>query len=159
MYSEPGRGTTFKVYLPRVDASVEPLAPARLVEGTPAGTETILLAEDDDQLRKLVGGLLARIGYQVLPAANAEEALAQAGQYPGHIHLLLSDVVMPGAGGHQLARRLAEARPATRTLFMSGYTEAAIIDHGMLERGLHYLQKPFTPAVLARRVRDVLDSE
>jgi two-component system cell cycle sensor histidine kinase/response regulator CckA len=159
VYSEPGRGATFKIYLPRVDAPLESPAPARLAEGTPAGTETILLAEDDEQLRKLVRGLLDRMGYQVLSAATAEEALAQAGEYGEHIHLLLTDVVMPGVGGHQLARRLAEVRPETRTLFMSGYTDAAIVDHGNLERRLHYLQKPFTPSVLARRVRDVLDAE
>ena len=159
VYSEPGKGATFKVYLPRVDAPVEPQTPPRPIQGTPAGTETILLAEDDEQLRKLVRGLLDRIGYQVLSAASAEEALAQAREHGSQIHLLLTDVVMPGEGGHQLARRLAEARPATRTLFMSGYTDAAIVDHGILERGHHYLQKPFTPAVLARRVRDVLDAE
>jgi CheY-like chemotaxis protein len=159
VYSEPGRGATFKVYLPRVDAPVESLAPARPVEGTTAGTETILLAEDDEQLRKLVRGLLDRMGYRVLSAAGAEDALGQAREHRGHIHLLLSDIVMPGEGGHQLARRLAETRPAIRALFMSGYTDAAIVDHGILERGLHYLQKPFTPAVLARRVRDVLDAE
>jgi len=141
------------------DAPVESLSPARPVEGTLAGTETILLAEDDEQLRKLVRGLLDRMGYQVLSAASTEEALAQAGEYRGYIHLLLTDVVMPGEGGHQLARRLAEVRPETRTLFMSGYTDAAIVDHGILERGLHYLQKPFTPSVLARRVRDVLEAD
>lgn len=159
VYSEPGRGATFKVYLPRVDAPVESSTPARPVQRTLAGTETILLAEDDEQLRKLVRGLLDRVGYQVLSAASAEEALGKARQHRGEIHLLLTDVVMPGEGGHQLARRLAEARPATRTLFMSGYTDAAIVDHGILERGHHYLQKPFTPAVLAQRVRDVLDVE
>jgi len=159
VYSEPGKGATFKVYLPRVDAPVEPQTPPRPIQGTPAGTETILLAEDDEQLRKLVRGLLDRVGYQVLSAASAEDALAQARRYRGQIHLLLTDVVMPGEGGHQLASRLAQARPATRTLFMSGYTDAAIVDHGILERGHHYLQKPFTPAVLARRVRDVLDAE
>jgi two-component system cell cycle sensor histidine kinase/response regulator CckA len=159
VYSEPGRGTTFKIYLPRVDAPVESPPPARLVAGTPVGTETILLAEDDEQLRKLVRGLLDRMGYQVLAAATAEEALARAAEHSGRIHLLLTDVVMPGAGGHQLAGRLAEVRPETRTLFMSGYTDAAIVDHGILERGLHYLQKPFTPSVLARRLRDVLDAQ
>ena len=157
--SEPGRGATFTVYFPRVDTPAEPLTPARRVHGTPRGTETILLAEDDEPLRKLVREYLERLGYQVIPAASAGEALAQARRYKGSIHLLLTDVVMPGEGGRELAARLAAVRPEARTLFMSGHTDATIVDHGILEPGIHYLQKPFTPAVLARRLREVLDSE
>jgi two-component system cell cycle sensor histidine kinase/response regulator CckA len=159
VYSEPGRGATFKLYLPRVDAPVESPAPGRPTEGTPLGTETVLLAEDDEQLRKLVRGFLERVGYRVLAAASAAEALGQAREHEGPVHLLLTDVVMPGQSGRELAGLLAETRPEIRTLFMSGYTDAAIMDQGILERGLEYLQKPFTPAVLARRVRDVLDAE
>jgi two-component system cell cycle sensor histidine kinase/response regulator CckA len=159
VYSEPGRGTTFKIYLPRVEAPAESLAPVHRAQGTPSGTETILLAEDDDQLRKLLGGFLQRLGYRVLAAANSEEALAEAAKHAGTIHLLLTDVVMPGESGRQLARRLEEVRPGLRTLYVSGYTDATIMDQSILERGHHYLQKPFTPTVLARRVREVLDSE
>jgi CheY-like chemotaxis protein len=125
---------------------------------TLSGTETILLAEDDEMLRPLAKGLLDKLGYTVLEAENADQALGVAGAHAGPIHLLVSDVVMPGASGRELARRLAETRPATRVLYVSGYTDDAIVHHGMLEPGLHFLQKPFTPAALARKVREVLDA-
>jgi nitrogen-specific signal transduction histidine kinase len=156
VYSEPGRGTTFKVYLPRVDAPAEAVARPRET-GTLVGTETILLAEDDETLRPLAKGLLEKLGYRVLDAENAERALALAAAHGGPIHLLVADVVMPGASGRELARRLAQTRPDTKVLYISGYTDDAIVHHGMLEPGLHFLQKPFTPAALARKVRDVLD--
>jgi DNA-binding response OmpR family regulator len=155
-YSEPGRGATFKVYLPRVDAPVEVAERPPELAGTATGTETILLAEDDDMLRPLVRGLLDKLGYTVLEAANAEAAEARARDHQGRIDLLLTDVVMPGESGRELARRLAEVRPEMPVLYMSGYTDDAIVRHGILERGIHYLQKPFTPAALARRVREVL---
>ncbi len=157
VYSEPGHGTTFKLYLPRVDAPAEPQAPPREA-ATVTGTETILLAEDDEILRPLTKGLLAKLGYTVLEAESADQALAVAGARQGPIHLLLADVVMPGASGRELARRLAQSRPETRVLYVSGYTDDAIVHHGMLEPGLNFLQKPFTPAALARKVREVLDA-
>jgi two-component system, cell cycle sensor histidine kinase and response regulator CckA len=157
VYSEAGHGTTFKVYLPRVNAPVEPQPPAREA-ATVTGTETILLAEDDEMLRPLAKGLLGKLGYTVLEAENAEQALAVAGAHPGPIHLLVADVVMPGASGRELARRLEPTRPDTRVLYVSGYTDDAIVHHGMLEPGLNFLQKPFTPTALARKVREVLDS-
>ena len=157
VYSEAGHGTTFKVYLPRVDAPVEPQAPAREAV-TVTGTETILVAEDDETLRPLAKGLLEKLGYTVLEAENAEQALGVAGAHAGPIHLLVADVVMPGASGRELARRLAQSRPETRVLYVSGYTDDAIVHHGMLEPGLNFLQKPFTPAALARKVREVLDA-
>ena len=157
VYSEPGHGTTFKLYLPRVDAPAEPQAPPRET-ATLTGTETILLAEDDEILRPLTKGLLAKLGYTVLDAESAEQALAVAGARQGPIHLLVADVVMPGASGRELARRLAQSRPETRVLYVSGYTDDAIVHHGMLEPGLKFLQKPFTPAALARKVREVLDA-
>jgi len=157
VYSEPGRGTTFKIYLPRVDAPAEAIGRPREADSV-AGTETILLAEDDPMLRPLTQALLEKLGYTVLAAANAEEALGVAGRHGGRIHLLVSDVVMPGASGRELARRLSASRPDTKTLYVSGYTDDAIVHHGMLEPGLHFLQKPFTPAALARRVREVLDA-
>jgi signal transduction histidine kinase len=157
VYSEPGHGTTFKVYLPRVDAPVDPQAPPREV-GTITGTETILLAEDDEMLRPLSKGLLEKLGYTVLESENASQALGLADAHVGPIHLLIADVVMPGASGRELARRLADSRPDTKVLYVSGYTDDAIVHHGMLEPGLNFLQKPFTPAALASKVREVLDA-
>ena len=158
-YSEPGHGATFKVYLPQVEAPVEatvrPPEPGR----TLGGTETVLLAEDDELLRPLARGLLEKLGYTVLDAGTAAAALALAHAHGGPIHLLLTDVVMPGESGRQLARRLGEVRPDMRVLYTSGYSDDAIVHHGMLEPGLNYLQKPFTPATLARSVREVLDAK
>ncbi len=157
VYSEPGQGATFKIYLPRVDAPID-VAPRPKEGGTLAGTETVLMAEDDDLLRPLAQNVLEKFGYTVLAAANADAALASASGHQGPIHLLVSDVVMPGASGRELARRLAATHPETKVLFVSGYTDDAIVHHGMLEPGLNYLQKPFTPATLARKVREVLDA-
>ena len=124
-----------------------------------AGTETVLIAEDDTILLPLVRGLLEKLGYRVLEAANAAEALEGARRHRGPIHLLVADVVMPGASGRDLARELNETRPETKVLYVSGYTDDAIVHHGMLEEGLNFLQKPFTPGALARKVREVLDAE
>jgi two-component system cell cycle sensor histidine kinase/response regulator CckA len=157
VYSELGRGTTFKIYLPRVDNAPDQIAKPK-ESRTLAGTETILLAEDDAILRPLARQLLEKLGYTVLEGEDAETALAAAAAHKGPIHLLVADVVMPGPSGRELARRLAEVRPETKVLYVSGYTDDAIVHHGMLEPGLNFLQKPFTPAVLARKVRDVLDT-
>jgi len=110
-------------------------------------------------LRPLARGLLEKLGYTVLDAADAEEALEAARQYPEVIHLLLTDVVMPGASGRELARQLENPRPQIKVLYVSGYTDDAIVHHGMLEPGLNFLQKPFTPTALARKVREVLDTK
>jgi PAS domain S-box-containing protein len=158
VYSEIGRGTTFKIYLPRVDAPAEPLSKPRET-GSITGTETILLAEDDPLLRPLAKALLEKLGYAVLEGSDAPSALAAARAHTGRIHLLVTDVVMPGPSGRELARELVEFRPDTKVLYVSGYTDDAIVHHGMLEPGLNFLQKPFTPAVLARKVREVLDME
>jgi PAS domain S-box-containing protein len=157
-YSEPGRGTTFKIYLPHVDAPADELAPPREA-GTIRGNETILLAEDDETLRPLAKSLLEKLGYTVLEAENAVQALAVAGRHAGPIHLLVADVVMPGASGRELARQLAQSRPDTRVLYVSGYTDDAVVHHGMLDPGLAFLQKPFTPDGLARKVRELLDEQ
>jgi PAS domain S-box-containing protein len=156
VYSEVGRGTTFKVYLPRVDAAVEL---ARSVEppATLRGTETILLVEDDDQVRAVALGILRKHGYHVIEARHAGEALLHSEQYPGTIHLLLSDVVMPQMSGPELAKRLASTRPDMKVLCMSGYTDDSIVRHGVLEAHFAYLQKPITPETLTTRVREVLD--
>jgi PAS domain S-box-containing protein len=157
VYSELGRGTTFKIYLPRVDEAAMEIAQRR-EPGTLTGTETILLAEDDGTLRALAAEALAKLGYTVLAAANGPEALATAAAHTGPIHLLVTDVVMPGLSGRGVAQQLGEVRPDTRVLYISGYTDDAIVHHGMLAPGLSFLQKPFTPAALARKVREVLES-
>jgi PAS domain S-box-containing protein len=157
VYSEPGRGTSFKIYLPRVDAAPEGVAVAA---GAPVGrgTETVLLAEDAAAVRAVAKQVLERQGYTVLEAPDGEVALHLAKRHSGPIHLLLTDVVMPGMSGRQLADQLAGARPDMRVLYASGYTDDSVVRHGVLEEGTPYLQKPFTPEGLARKVRDVLDS-
>jgi CheY-like chemotaxis protein len=157
VYSEPGRGTTFKIYLPRVDAAAEGVAAAALTP-VAGGTETVLLAEDAAAVRAVGKQVLERQGYTVLEAPDGEVALHLAQRHSGPIHLLLTDVVMPGMSGRQLADQLARTRPDTRVLFASGYTDDAVVRHGVLEEGTPYLQKPFTPESLARKVREVLDA-
>jgi two-component system cell cycle sensor histidine kinase/response regulator CckA len=156
VYSEPGIGTTFKVYFPRVDAEVDvtKVLPAATAM---RGTETILLVEDEGQVRAAALGILRRSGYHVLEASNAGEALLHA-ESPGQIDLLLSDVVMPQMSGPELARRLSKLRPAMKILCMSGYTDDSIVRHGVLDGNLPYLQKPFTRETLTRKVRLVLDA-
>src|SRR5213083_453669 len=157
VYSEPGRGATFKIYLPRVDAPVESAAPPAPVERPPRGSETVLLAEDEPAVRAIARQALERQGYTVLAAPSGADALALAAQHGATIHLLLTDVVMPGMSGRDLADRLTAQRPGIRVLYISGYTDNAIVRHGMLEPGLAYLQKPFRPDALVRKVREVLD--
>jgi two-component system, cell cycle sensor histidine kinase and response regulator CckA len=155
--SEPGKGTSFKIYLPRVDAEVD--APrAQTVTTLPRGTETILLVEDEDQVRTVVVSILRRQGYKVIPAQNAAEAMVLCERHPERIDLLLADVVMPVMSGPSLARRLGATRPEMRVLCMSGYTDDSIVRHRVLESGVAFLQKPVTPASLTRKVREVLDA-
>jgi len=158
VYSEPGQGTTFKIYLPRVTEAVPPAAVTPAPPASVRGSETILLVEDDEMIRNLVQKVLQANGYGVLVAANGRDAEQVAGQHDGPIHLLVTDVVMPGMNGREVAERLAAARAGVRVLYLSGYTDDAIVHHGVLEPGVAFLQKPFTPAVLGRRVREVLDS-
>ena len=122
------------------------------------GTETILVAEDEDGVRSLTREVLEKYGYRVLEAANGEEALVVADQHQGPVDVLLSDVVMPRMGGPELAQALLTRRPALKVLYMSGYTEEAIAKHGILDPGTSFLEKPFSPDTLARRIRDLLDS-
>ena len=157
VYTEPGRGSSFKVYLPRVDESVQPRE-ATAGAGAKRGTETVLLAEDEAPVRAVARHVLERHGYNVLEAPSAEAALDLARRYSGDIHVLLTDVVMPGLSGPDLARQLVVLRPAVRVIYMSGYTDDAITRHGVLEPGLAYVQKPFTPEAIARKVREVLDA-
>jgi two-component system cell cycle sensor histidine kinase/response regulator CckA len=156
VYSELGRGTTFKVYLPRVDADVED-ARAQEPPTTLRGSETILLVDDDDQLRVVAKSILQESGYHVIESRNAGEALLHSEKHGGTIDLLLSDVVMPQMSGPELARRLSTVRPEMRVLCMSGYTDDSIVRHGVLEAHLAYIQKPITPVTLATKVREVLD--
>jgi two-component system cell cycle sensor histidine kinase/response regulator CckA len=157
VYSEPGHGTTFKIYLPRCE---EPLdareAPPAAATPRP-GSETVLLVEDEPEVRRLVEKLLRMQGYTVLSAGSPAEAISAAGASPGTIAILVTDVIMPGMNGRELARVLASERPAMRVLYMSGYTDAAIAQQGILQPGTAFLSKPFTPDALARKVREVLD--
>ena len=155
VYSEPGHGTSFKIYLPRVDEPVSPAgAPAPQVVG---GSETVLVVEDVAAVRAVTRQMLERQGYCVLEAANGATALSLARQHHSAIHLLVTDVVMPEVSGRELADQLVQLRPDMKVLFMSGYTDDAVVRHGILQEGIAYLQKPFTPDTLARKVRAVLD--
>ncbi len=158
VYSEVGHGSTFKIYLPRLDQeSDRPVQPATPPARAPRGTETVLLAEDEPPVRAIARQVLERHGYTVLEAPSAESALDIAARYSGTIHLLLTDVIMPGMNGRELATRLADLRPDARVIFMSGYTDDAVVHHGVLDSGATYVQKPFTPDAIARKVREVLD--
>jgi CheY-like chemotaxis protein len=158
VYSEPGQGTTFKIYLPRVEAAAEPPAPKPTPPTSLRGSETVLLAEDEEAVRNLTRRVLAAHGYTVLVAADGQEALRLAARHTGPIHLLLTDVVMPNMSGRQLAERVVSARRETKVLYLSGYTDDAIVHHGVLKPGIAFLQKPFTPQGLARKLREVLDA-
>jgi len=157
--SEPGRGTTFDVYLPRVEEPLTPEAP-RLAPAEPqrGGGETVLLAEDEEALRLLLARALSERGYRVLAAAGGRDALAQADACEGPIHLLLTDVVMPEMSGPQLVERLQASHPEARVIFMSGYTDEAIVQHGVLRDGVTFLHKPCPTDLVLQRVREVLDA-
>ncbi|MBI1917651.1 MAG: response regulator [Planctomycetes bacterium] len=157
VYSELGIGTAFKVYLPAVDASGPARDSPRAVRRIPPGTETVLLAEDEEGVRTLVKHALQACGYTVLEAAQGQEALEVASRQPGPIDLLVTDVVMPRMGGRELAERLKTMRPGIKVLYLSGYTDDAVLRHGIIAAESAYLQKPFTPASLATKVREVLD--
>jgi PAS domain S-box-containing protein len=159
VYSEPGKGATFKIYLPRVEEALEKasqsVGPAKSLQGS----ETILLVEDEESLCRLTRSLLVQSGYTVLETKNGAQALQIAHQHQGTIHLLLTDVVMPGMSGRVLAENIVLLRPDTNVLFMSGYTDYAVTAHELLEAGTFLLQKPFTRDALTRKVREVLDAK
>jgi signal transduction histidine kinase len=155
VYSEPGHGTTFKVYLPRSESAVVEVK-AETTKSPVTGTETILLVEDDEAVQMLLRRTLTRGGYTVLVAGNPEAAQQLAAEFTGSIDMLLSDVVMPGMGGPELARRLSEHRPNMKVVFISGYTDEAIVHHGVLDPGASFIEKPISPRVLLEKVRQFL---
>jgi len=157
VYSEQGVGSTFKVYLPRVEESAEAAEPSAGPRTSARGHETILLVEDEEGVREVAREFLQNFGYTVLAAGSPTEALRTAAEHTGEIHLLLTDVVMPEMGGRDLAEHLARLRPQMRVLYMSGYTDDAIVHHGVLDAGVAFLQKPFLRGALQRKVREVLD--
>ena len=159
VYSEPDRGTTFKIYLPRVMAAPSPTIPPALPKpASVRGAETVLVVEDEEGVRSLTCRVLRTYGYTVLEAENGGEALLIAEQHPTPIHILLTDVVLPRMSGRKLAERLLRESSTLRVLYMSGYTDGSIVTHGALEPGTAFIQKPFTPEGLAQKLREVLDS-
>jgi hypothetical protein len=159
LYSELGRGTSFKIYLPRVDATDSQAAMEEPAPGALDGSETVLVAEDEEAVRQIIAKALEARGYRVLIARDGIEALALAAAYgEAPIDLLVTDVVMPDMNGRELSRRLTEARPNLRTLYLSGYTDDAILHRGVLQEGVAFLQKPFSLGAFARKVRDVIEA-
>ena len=156
VYSEPGQGTTFKLYFPRIAAPVAEAPGGEALESKAAGADTILVVEDDEAVRGLTVKILRQLGYTVLTAGGGEEAIALSRKHSGEIALLLTDVVMPGMSGRQLADVLSKARPKMRVVYLSGYTENTIVHHGVLDRGVDFLPKPYSRDVLARKLREVL---
>jgi len=157
VYSEPGKGTSFKIYLPVVHSAIEPAGEDQHSTSRQRGTETILLAEDDEQVRELASEALSAAGYTVLVAETPQVAISICRGTAQAIDLLLTDVVMPGIGGRELAGQINSIRPEIKILYMSGYTPQAILHHGELDASTFFLQKPFTPSSLAAKVREVLD--
>ena len=158
VYSEPGLGSTFKIYLPSVEDAAESVAGSEARELPFGGSETILLVEDEEAVRALASRILQGRGYRVLECARPEDALHIAEHHQEPIDLLLTDVVLPKMSGRKIAEHLTALRPNMKVLYMSGYTDDAVVRNGVLESNTAFLQKPFTPSGLARKVREVLDA-
>jgi CheY-like chemotaxis protein len=157
VYSEPGKGTTFKIYLPRINKMEKTGSPSKDIRKPSRGDETILLVEDDEAVRQVTLAMLEGSGYTIIEASNGAEAFRISEEHEGNIDLLLTDVVMPGMSGRELADQIERDHPGIRVLFMSGYTDNAIHHHGVLEPGTAFIEKPFSQASLTRKIRDVLD--
>jgi CheY-like chemotaxis protein len=158
VYSEVGKGTTFKIYLPRVEQPLNVAATPIQTGPLPRGTETLLVVEDEPSVRHLARGVLEAQGYEVLSASNGQDALHVAREHKGSpIRLVITDVIMPLMGGKVMAEWLITTYPDLKILFTSGYTDDAIAQHGVLEPGVAFLPKPYTPGILARKVRELLD--
>jgi len=158
VYSEPDKGSTFKVYFPRVDELADKDSRKAHDPSAKRGTETILLVEDDDAVRELAEVILASQGYKVICANGPKRAEEIAAERSQEIALVLTDVIMPTMSGRELVKKLGTRNPKMRVLYMSGYTDNVIAQGGVLEEGLAFLQKPFTPRALAQKVREVLDA-
>ncbi len=156
VYSAPGVGTSFKIYLPRVEQAAPTGKSWPGLGGAPRGTETLLLVEDEDAVRAIARFTLRQCGYTVLEASHGEEAIRVATHHREKIHLLVTDVVMPGMGGRVLAEWLLSLHPEMKVLYLSGYTDDAVVRHGILHEEVNFLQKPFSPNALAHQVREVL---
>jgi CheY-like chemotaxis protein len=159
LLAEPGKGSTFEIYLPRTEASDAIVETAPRVGGTLGGDETILLVEDEEPVRKLCAGALERLGYKVISAATGRQGLEHAARHAGPIDALVTDVVLPDMRGPELAEKLQDARPDLAVLFASGYTRDASASDGVLEEGVNFLQKPYTLSKLGAELRRVLDSK
>jgi CheY-like chemotaxis protein len=158
LYSEPGQGSTFKVYLPR-DESQEPMEESPTpAEELSTGNETILMVEDDSVVRELICTALDRLGYQVIEANDSDDALRLMASQGPEVDLLITDVIMPGMSGRELAERILAQRPELKVLYISGYTANVIVHHGVLDQGISFLQKPVSLADLAKKVREVLEN-
>jgi CheY-like chemotaxis protein len=157
VYSEIRKGTTFKIYLPHVDEPLEDTKKEVLKDELSRGNETVLVVEDGEKVRKLIVEILESQGYKILEASHGNDALLIYEKHNGPIDLILADLLMPGMSGPELAKSLKSLHPQMKVLYMSGYTDNAIVHHGILEKGMNYIQKPFTVNELARKVREVLD--
>ncbi|MFP4284990.1 MAG: ATP-binding protein, partial [Desulfovermiculus sp.] len=159
VYSEPGKGTTFKIYLPRTEKAGSGKRPEPDREGCPLGSETVLVVEDDESVRNIAVKNLIRLGYTVLSAASADEAYQLCLKRGAEIDLLLTDVVMLGMSGKELVDSLQQRGVNMKVVYMSGYTDNAIVHHGVLDHGINFLQKPFSPESLAGKIREALDQD
>ena len=157
VYSQPEKGASFKIYLPYAEGTAEN-EQTKLLDKIPHGTETILVVEDEDEVRGIIVAILSGLGYKILEASDGIKAANLSKKYDKDIQLLLTDVVMPNMNGNELSKKIKKSRPGIEVIFMSGYTEDAIVDHGVLKDGVNFLHKPLSPQVLARVVRETLDS-
>src|ERR1035441_6787607 len=156
LHSELGHGTVFKVYFPVVTESADERAPAKVAMDSASATETVLVVEDEEGVRPLVHLAFSAAGYHVLESKDAESAVALCASHPGPIHLLLTDVVMPRMSGPAVAAKVSALRPGIKVLYMSGYTDDAVVHHGVLTQDVPFIQQPFSPLALRKKVREVL---